>query len=208
MGKIISHKHSFSTYLGLFTLLLAVATSGCKSAKLLGEKEPTRCKTHGTVRDYTNVEDCGYIIETEAGLFLFPQHLASEDKDFFLEPGLNIRFDYTILPNAMSLCPAKGKTAEITCITKLPNRDVDCVDCDSPSSDWMLQLIDILKPITIHKYLTDKEILYLFDCPAEKVLYDCKGNCICQEYKKDNNKCQNFPNRTGKIIYQIEQNQH
>lgn len=172
------------------------------------EKEPTKCKTHGTVRDYSNVEDCGYIIEMESGLFLFPQSIKSDDKDFHLEPGQSVRFDYTFIPNAVSLCPAKGRVADLSCITKLPDRNVNCLDCDSPTSDWMLQMIDILRPLAIYKYLTDKEILYVFDCPSEKVMYDCQGNCVCQEYKNDNSKCTTIPTRTGKLIYQAEQTQN
>lgn len=198
---------AYFQYMLLFSFVVCSAFS-CKTSKIIVEKEPTKCKTHGTVRDYSNVEDCGYIIEMESGMFLFPQSLKSEDKNFHLEPGLNIRFDYELRPNSVSMCPVKGKVAEITCITQLPSRDINCIDCDSPTSEWMIQIIDILKPKFIYKYLTDKEILYVFDCPAEKVMYDCLGNCICQEYKNDNSKCPTIPTRTGKIIYQAEENQN
>lgn len=205
----MTNKNSFSNNI-FFTFLLLTVISisfSCKSSKVKIEEIPTKCNTHGSVRDYSNVEDCGFIIELESGMFIFPQSFKSGDKGFHFESGQSVRLDYTLLQNAISLCPVKGKVAEITCITKLPDRDINCLDCDSPSSDWMLQLISILKPNSIYKYLTDNEILYLFDCPSEKVLYNCLGNCLCQEFKNDNSKCSNFPTRTGKLIYQSEQNQ-
>jgi hypothetical protein len=175
----------------------------CKSGKN-AITDSKSCSTYGTVKDYTNVEDCGYLIETESGEFLFPQGIKASDPSYRLSPNQNIRFNYSIITNTTSLCVEKGKTAEITCLNLLNERPTDCLDTDVPNSEWMVQLTNILRPTVIYKYLEEKEILYLFDCPLERALYDCKGQLKCQHFKTEVKKCKEIPTRIGKVIYKAD----
>jgi hypothetical protein len=188
---------------------LVVLLSACASSKKTAETPATakRCNTIGKVRDYTNVDDCGYLIELESGAIIFPQSMKADDPNYRLGPDHVIRLDYNIIPNSSSLCNVKGKPADITCLQELKPYAADCVDMDTPNVEWMSQLIDILRPNKMYKYLRDNEIWYVFDCEKEMVLYDCKGYCICQHFKSDmKNQCKEIPKHFGKIIYMAELN--
>jgi hypothetical protein len=178
----------------------------CKSKKVILEEQPTKCLSFAKVKDYSNVEDCGYILELEDGSYLFPQSVKAEREDFRFGPDQNIRIDYTISNGTTSLCVEKGKAADITCLVLLPPRPADCFDSEAPTIDWMVQLIDILRPDAIYKYLKANEIEYLFDCPKEKALYDCKGNLKWQYFKAEPNKNPETTKRLGRMIYRAEQN--
>ena len=192
-----------------FFILLLFATA-CKTSKQIAITEPsppTKCLTFAKVKDYSNVESCGYILELEDGTILFPQSVKAERADFRLEGDQSVRIDYVVSKNVMNLCVVEGKAADISCLILLPPRLKDCYDSDSPSIEWMVQLIDILRPVTIYKYLKTNDIEYLFDCPLEKVMYDCKGNLKWQYFKAEPDKNPDTAVRVGKVIYKAEKNQ-
>lgn len=203
------NRNFFALIKSFFILLLFFATA-CKTSKQITVIEPpppTKCLTFAKVKDYSNVESCGYLLELEDGTILFPQSVKAEKADFRLDGNQSVRIDYVVSKNAMSLCVVEGKAADISCLVLLPPRPKDCYDSDSPSIEWMAQLIDILRPITIYKYLKTNEIEYLFDCPLEKAMYDCKGNLKWQYFKAEPNKNPETTVRVGKIIYKAEKNQ-
>ncbi len=192
-------------FLSISLLLLTFFAMSCKTAKdANSEKKRNNCLTYGTVKDYTNVEDCGYLIETEDGKILFPQGIKATTAGYRLDPNQNICFDYTLINNVTNLCVVEGKTAEFTCLTLLAPRPSDCLDADAPTAEWMIQLINILRPNAIYKHLKEKEIHYLFDCVAEKALYDCKGVLKCQHFKTEEKICKEMPTAAGKLIYKAD----
>jgi hypothetical protein len=194
-------KYNFKNIFAI-ALLFFFATA-CKTTKQVAVEPPTptKCLTFAKVKDYSNVESCGYLLELADGTFLFPESVKAERADYRLEADQSVRIDYEISKGATSLCVVEGKSAAITCLVLLPPRPKDCFDSDSPSIEWMAQLIDILRPTAIHKYLKTNEIEYLFDCPLEKAMYDCKGNLKWQYFKAEPDKNPETVERVGKIIY-------
>lgn len=191
----------------LYCCTIFLLLNACGSKKKLTEQAPiipATCKSFGKVRDYTAVENCGFLIETEDGKILYPNTLNFKEKSFRLEHEQIIRFDYTILPNTSNLCNIEGKDVDFTCIELLQPRDRDCIDTDSPSETWMVNMINILRPTAIYKYLEANEIYYLYICDMEKVLYDCKGNQRCQYFLADPKPCPLIPARSARAIYKAE----
>ncbi len=79
--------------------------------------ESSECKTIATVKDFTGLDGCTFLIVLENGDKLLPVKL--NDENFELHDGQKIRFDYIELPDAMSICMAEDMAVEITCIKEI-----------------------------------------------------------------------------------------
>ncbi len=186
----------------LFVLLLnGIAPMFAQAVKKKADKT---CLSYGKVKDYSNAIDCGYIIETEEGKLLLPLEIHADDPSYRIGADQNVKFDFKPLKNTSSLCMVEATSAEFTCLKLIPSYPVACLDVDLPVADWMKMLIEQKSPHTIRKYMRDTDIVYVFESPEEKILYDCKGNNLCNWNKKQKNNCKEFPQRTGKLIYQWE----
>ncbi|MBN2213660.1 MAG: PKD domain-containing protein [Bacteroidales bacterium] len=73
------------------------------------------CSLTGTVRDYTGLDGCGFLIELDNGLRLEP---ILQDTTFHFRDNQRVRLSYIKRPDLMSICMA-GIIAEITCIKEI-----------------------------------------------------------------------------------------
>jgi PKD repeat protein len=76
--------------------------------------EPS-CELTGTVRDYTGLDGCGFLIELDNGEILEP---AIVDTPFVFRDYQRVRLSYNPLIDAVSICMV-GTIAEITCIEEI-----------------------------------------------------------------------------------------
>lgn len=187
----------------LFLILTFLGPSNFYAQKSK-KKESPKCLSYGKVKDYSNAIDCGYIIETEEGKLLLPLEIHSLDPSYRIGPDQIVKFDCKVLDNTSSLCMVEARSAEFTCLKLLPSYPASCLDVDLPEGEWIKSLIESTKPHSIRKFMRDTDIVYVFESPEEKAMYDCAGNLICNWNKKEKNKCKDFPNRAGRLIYQWE----
>jgi hypothetical protein len=72
------------------------------------------CITNGTIKDFTGLDGCKFLIVLENGDKLLPAKVSDESFEF--TDGQKIRFDFVELEDAMSICMAEKMIIEITCI--------------------------------------------------------------------------------------------
>lgn len=80
-----------------------------------GADQPGECNLTGTVRDYTGLDGCRYLIELDNGTRLEP---ILKDTSFQFRDNQRVKLSYIERPDMMSICMA-GIIAEITCIEEI-----------------------------------------------------------------------------------------
>lgn len=98
-------------------------TVSCKSAQKVDEPvkeadapvkvERSTCNIFGTVKDFSGLDGCSYLIVLEDGKKVEP--VVIEDENFKLQTGQKIRFSYEPEKEVMSICMA-APTVRVTCI--------------------------------------------------------------------------------------------
>ncbi len=168
---------------------------------------PDGCKTIGTVKDYSDLDGCGLLVELENGDLLNPVRVKGGVE---LQDQEVISFDYKVLEDMMSICMREKAMVEITCIVplgKTPAGMGTCVDTDNPFEiHWMDHAIDRHNPNQVLKYKKENEWMYLFRSIPSSYLYDCRGKLVC-ETKNNHDKCQSDHLDQlghGKVIWQGE----
>ena len=102
-----------------FIILLACLTCflSCKTKPEASKNEQSKCKTTATVKDFSGLDGCTFLIILENGDKLLPAKL--NDESFSFRDGQKIRFDYKEMKDAMSICMAEKKIVEVTCIEEI-----------------------------------------------------------------------------------------
>lgn len=179
---------------------------GCVASKNK-PAEPALCEIVGTVKDFSGLDGCGFLIELENGDLLNPVIIKG---GFEMKDKQIISFSYKIMEDMMGICMREKHQVEITCINELgktPEGIDECVNTENPFEiGWMDKAIDLHNPNQVLKFPDDDEWAYLFRSIPSSYLYNCKGKLIC-ETKNDHDNCQlNHIGRLGqgKVIWQGE----
>ncbi len=193
----------------LITLLLFSAIA-CNSTKKNGsskDKEVTKCTQEGTVKDFTGLDGCKFLIVLDNGDKWLPAKI--NDSNFKLVDGQRIRFGYTELKDMMSICMAESKTVEVTCIeaiesTGKPNIP-KCYETKDPTSvKWMEEVMDKYPITLILRYRYTDAFAYFFRTEDKGYLYDCQGFFLCEVEGNQLSQCKRTihnPN-SGLVIWQ------
>lgn len=99
-------------------LILTLCLLGCNTGKDTQASEQTACNTIGVVKDFSKLDGCKLLIETEKGVLLKANELPQGS---YLKAGSNIRFGYEALPEAMSICMREKMIVRITCLEEITN---------------------------------------------------------------------------------------
>jgi hypothetical protein len=185
-------------------IAVSLLATGCTLKKIIGK----RCDTYGIVRDYSDLDGCGMLIELENGDKLNPVKVQD---NFPLTDGLKIRFSYQVIAGMAGICMAEKAFVEITCIEARPEKSAstdNCVDTENPFAiGWMDKAFDRHNPVRIVKYKVKDGFAYLFNGIPNSFLYDCQGKLICQTSGDAHDSChESYLNHfdKGKIIWQGE----
>ena len=89
----------------------------CKTKPEASENQQSECKTSATVKDFTGLDGCTFLIILENGDKLLPAKL--NDESFTFRDGQKIRFDYKEMKDAMSICMTEKMIIEVTCIEEI-----------------------------------------------------------------------------------------
>lgn len=194
--------------LKILLLIFGTQLLACHTPKATrGQTQNTTCKTKGTVKDFTGLDGCKFMIVLADGKKLLPGKMV--DPNFKFQDGQEINFDYKELKDyGMTICMAEDLIVEITCIEIAgAEKTANCVNTDSPERvDWMLAFIKKDKPFRIIKHAFQDGWLYHFQGGPRSNLYDCKGKLICTVPGKMMNDCYETIQLlgSGEIIWQGE----
>ena len=100
----------------IFLVCLAFFLS-CKTKPEVSKNEQSGCNTSATVKDFTGLDGCTFLIILENGDKLLPAKV--NDESFTFRDGQKIRFDYKEMKDAMSICMAEKMIIEVTCIEEI-----------------------------------------------------------------------------------------
>ena len=89
----------------------------CNTKPEVSKNKQSACKTTATVKDFTGLDGCTFLILLENGDKLLPAKL--NDESFTFRDGQKIRFDYKEMKDVMSICMAEKMTIEVTCIEEI-----------------------------------------------------------------------------------------
>ncbi len=188
----------------LIFFLMSLLTAGCKT-KQAGVGNG--CDLLGTVRDFTDLDGCGLLIELPDGKLLNPVVLPPNAD---LKAGQQIRFSYKKKEDMMGICMVESAFAEITCLSTEPGSQppVQCAEINNPFEvPWMDKAMDRHNPVQVIKYKFDGQWGFLFKAIPMAWLYDCDGKLLCESKGDENDTCHTlYLNRfsKGKIIWQGE----
>ncbi len=98
-------------------LFCLICVMSCKTKKDVPNGDFSKCKTTGTVKDFTGLDGCKFLIVLENGDKLLPAKL--NDENFEFKDGQKISFGYKELRDVVSICMAEKMAVEITCIKEL-----------------------------------------------------------------------------------------
>lgn len=147
------------------------------------------CTTIGTLKDFSGLDGCGFLIELENGDLLNPVVMKGE---FDMKDGQVVSFSYVKLEEMMSVCMREKASIKVTCIEALaqtPGNSDGCVDTKNPFEiEWMDKAIDLHNPNQVLKFAINNEWAYLYRSIPSSYLYDCRGKLIC-ETKSDHDNC-------------------
>lgn len=149
----------------------------CQSQKKISDGD---CTEKGVVKDFSGLDGCRLLIETENGEKLLPALI--DDASFELQAGQEILFSYKEAPDQMSICMAEDKIVRISCIRLAgENRPAvpACLKLEKmEKANWLAALQNKHQPEKIirYPYKTDGWA-YLFT-GKEFYLYDCQGSLV------------------------------
>jgi hypothetical protein len=150
-------------------LLLFVMIVGLAACEEEERKTPVflkyTCDETGTIRDYTGLDGCGFVIELSDGQVLEP--LFVDDSTFVFEAGKPISLSYQEVSGYASICMV-GPLVHITCISEL--------SC-TPTQDFGIFFNPEDYP---HDGFTISEVEIIDDCINIKVGYS--GGCEEHEF--------------------------
>ena len=179
-------KYMIIKYIGLIIPLMLL---GCKTSKDTGKLKTSTCNIEGTVKDFTGLDACTFLIVDRKGKKYLP---AEGIGDFIFADGQKVSFSYTIMEDMLSSCMAEDYIVKLTCIeeTGAPPSRKECVKVDTPfKSEWIKALNDKFRPYQINRYDYLDGYAYFFSSREMNYLYDCQGDMICQYEGKEMGHC-------------------
>lgn len=79
-----------------------------------GDEDETACDTEATLRDYTGLDGCAFVLVLESGQILEMGDF-DEEPDFAFEDGMKIRISYVEMSDVVSICMV-GPIVKVTCM--------------------------------------------------------------------------------------------
>lgn len=191
---------------GVLTLFLAFSLMTCHTSK----NNQTNCQYLGTVKDYSQLDGCTFLIEMDNGTLLMPVETTIDG--FSLKKDMRIAFSYEEVPDMMSICMTGDQIVRLTCVKEsespipvLP----ECHDVNSPMEvPWMKEAVTKHRAEQVVKYrYRTNGWAYLYK-GERNFMYDCQGTLICET--KDGNyapcveKADAGFRKNGQVIWQGE----
>lgn len=173
-------------------LLLLVITLGCSTQKETQNKVLTDCNTTATVKDFTGMDGCKFLLIVENG---DKWKVGSKgDLKWRYEDGQKIKFGYREIENMASVCMMEKKMIELTCIELADTDDKpvtpECYRTKKPQTvSWMQDILKKNEVKKVVRYPHSDNFAYLFWTEAKSYVYDCQGYLLCEVKDMDISSC-------------------
>jgi len=187
----------------LFSMLLF----SCKTEQKTSLGTPSSCNTIGSVKDFSALDGCRFLIVLESGEKLNP--VKSEVANFEWKDGQKVKFGYKNLKDMASICISENAAIEITCIEEIEGPLLkECFNISNPFEvDWMNKAIDRHNPNEIVKFHYLDRWGYLLKGEPKSFFYDCQGSLLCETSGEPADYChKRYLNKLakGEVIWQGE----
>ncbi len=180
-------------WLGSYLLFLCVMY-GCTGKKVMQTivGDDKDCGTLATVRDYTGLDACRFLLELEDGTRLIPVELVNQD--FLFSEGQTIKINYKPMKDVVTACLTSAMPVEVSCIQELkpgtkPGQEFlkrDCKEIEVPLTvSWMNKLIIRNKVSEVKKAYQGDQPFYAFYGNVYLTVYSCTGTEICESLISD-----------------------
>ncbi|MEL7378235.1 MAG: hypothetical protein AAFN65_14945 [Bacteroidota bacterium] len=141
-----------------------------------------RCETLAEVRDYTELDGCQQLLETDEGHLLAVQSITG---GYELQSGARVRFGFEYVEDAVSICMAEDAIIRVTCVQQVrePSIFPRPIVCESHDrlSEWLYELAQFHAANYITRVpWTDGRTAYFFESSDGQHLYDCQGYLLCK----------------------------
>lgn len=144
-----------------------------------------QCNSVAEVRDYTGLDGCGQLLETDEGHLLLVQGISG---GYEILSGSRIRFGFEYINDAASICMTEDAMIRVTCVQQLrePSIFPRPIVCESHDriSEWLYELAQYHAANYITRVpWTDGRTAYFFESSEGQYLYDCQGYLLCKAPK-------------------------
>jgi hypothetical protein len=178
-------------------LILILTLVSCGTKKGVVKSSGTTCDTQVTVRDYTGLDGCRFLLELKDGTRLIPVELA--DPTFLFSEGQIIKIKYTSLKDVVTACLTAAIPVRVTCLEEIkPGIKAgqeflkrDCIDTETPLGiSWMNKLVIRNEVTEVKKGYLHADPYYVFVGNVNVMIFNCKGDLACEYEKNTKSSCE------------------
>jgi len=171
-----------------FYLIVVILWTDCGTSKTISNAYS--CDAQGTIVNMKGLDGCKWMLVADDGMKLLPQKWPN---DFEPKDNLSVKFHFTEVKDAMSICMAEDKIVTIDCIEPLAGKPVKptCYNTVNPMEvQWMRVAMTKNGTKVIEKYNYLDKYAYLFKgVNLDNNLYDCQGTLLCSYREVEQNAC-------------------
>ncbi|MBK7437734.1 MAG: hypothetical protein IPL56_08145 [Saprospiraceae bacterium] len=182
-------------FLSLVFGILILTT--CGSPKSIQDSKNTgECAEEATVRDYTGLDACRFLLELKDGTRLIPVELS--DKEFLFSEGQLVKISYKKMKDVVTACLTAAEPVEISCITQIKPGEKQgqvffkpvCSDTDAPLSvGWLNKAIIRNKANSVSRGYQENKPYFVLYGNVYGLLFDCFGELVCEYPLKEESAC-------------------
>ncbi len=171
-----------------FYLIVVILWTDCGTSKTATVAKS--CDSQGTIVNMVGLDGCQWMLVTDEGVKLLPQKWP---ENFEPKDNLSVRFHFTEVKDAMSICMAEDKIVTIDCVEPLAGKPAKptCYNTVNPMEvKWMRIAMTKNGTNIIEKYNYLDKYAYLFKgVNLDNDLYDCQGTLLCSYREIEQNAC-------------------
>jgi len=149
--------------------------------------EFAKCKIDATVRDYSALDGCRFLLELKDGTRLLPVELS--EPDFLFSEGQLVKINYSEAKGAMTTCMTGSLAVKVECIQQIQPGEKpgqvffkkECFDTQAPLSiAWINKAVIRNKVSEVKKGYLDNNPQYILYGNATVMLFTCTGELVCE----------------------------
>ena len=150
-------------------------------------EEKAKCKTDATVRDYTALDGCRFILELKDGKRLLPVELS--DPEFLFSEGQLVKITYTEVKGAVTNCMTGSMAIKLECIQEIKPGEKkgqvftkkECFDTQAPLSvAWINKVVLRNRVTEVKKGYFNNEPQYILYGNVNIMVFSCTGELLCE----------------------------
>ena len=141
-----------------------------------------RCETLAEVRDYSGLDGCQMLLETDGGNLLLVETIIG---GYNITLGSRIRFGFEYVEDAVTICMHEDAVIRVTCVQEVREssgipRPIVCEAYDEVS-EWLYDLaIEYAANYITRVPWSGGRYAYFFETAEGQYLYDCQGYLLCR----------------------------